>query len=59
MKESQVSAMEEFITNVKILINALGYKVLEPIAEKASVDSGIKTEDVFYLAARCSQRKKD
>lgn len=30
MKESQIAAMEEFIDNVKILINALGYKVLEP-----------------------------
>lgn len=33
MKESQVSAMEEFIDNVKILINALGYKVLEPMVQ--------------------------
>ncbi len=33
MKESQVAAMEEFIDNVKILINALGYKVLEPIVD--------------------------
>ena len=57
MKESQVSAMEEFITNVKILINALGYKVLEPIAEKAPVDSGDKTEDVFYLAAGTASAK--
>lgn len=32
MKESQVAVMEEFIDNVKILINALGYKVLEPFA---------------------------
>lgn len=31
MKESQIAAMEEFIDNVKILINALGYKVLEPV----------------------------
>lgn len=31
MKESQVAAMEEFIDNVKVLINALGYKVLEPM----------------------------
>lgn len=30
MKESQTAAMEEFIDNVCILINALGYKVLEP-----------------------------
>lgn len=31
MKESQIAAMDEFIDNVKILINALGYKVLEPM----------------------------
>lgn len=34
LKESQVSAMEEFIENIKVLINALGYKVLEPVAIK-------------------------
>ena len=28
LKESQIASMEEFIDNVKILINALGYKVL-------------------------------
>ena len=27
LKESQISSMEEFIDNVKILLNALGYKV--------------------------------
>ena len=31
MKESQIDVMEEFVDNVKILINALGYKVLEPL----------------------------
>lgn len=31
MKESQVAVMEEFVDNVKILINALGYKVLDPL----------------------------
>lgn len=31
IKESQVAAMEEFIDNVKVLINAIGYKVLEPM----------------------------
>ena len=35
MKESQVAAMEEFIDNVKILINALGYKVLDPMLDDA------------------------
>lgn len=36
MKEPQVAVMEEFVDNVKILINALGYKVLEPFAQMDS-----------------------
>ena len=31
MKESQIAAMEEFIENVKVLLGALGFKVLEPL----------------------------
>ena len=31
LKEAQIASMEEFIDNVKILINTLGYKVLLPI----------------------------
>ena len=31
LKEAQISSMEEFIDNVKILINTLGYKVLVPV----------------------------
>ena len=31
MKESQIAVMEEFVDNVKPLISALGYKVLEPL----------------------------
>lgn len=34
MKESQIAVMEEFIDNIKILINALGYRVLEPVLHK-------------------------
>ncbi|MCR5346144.1 MAG: GIY-YIG nuclease family protein [Fretibacterium sp.] len=33
LKESQIASMEEFIDNVKILINALGYKVLVPVPQ--------------------------
>lgn len=36
MKESQIAVMEEFIDNVKVLINALGYKVLEPVLQEDS-----------------------
>lgn len=31
MKEFQIAAMEEFIENVKVLLGALGFKVLEPL----------------------------
>ena len=31
LKEAQIASMEEFIENVKILINTLGYKVLVPV----------------------------
>lgn len=42
LKESQVAVMEEFIDNVKVLINVLGYKVLEPYADK---QTSITTDD--------------
>ena len=38
LKEAQIASMEEFIDNVKILINTLGYKVLVPVP-KASDDT--------------------
>ena len=46
LKEAQIASMEEFIDNVKILINTLGYKVLEP-APKAG-------EDTIYLYCKGS-----
>ncbi len=48
MKESQVAVMEEFIDNVKILINALGYKVLEPFAQVVS-QSDTVDDELLYL----------
>ena len=30
LKESQIASMEEFVDNVKVLINTLGYKILVP-----------------------------
>jgi predicted GIY-YIG superfamily endonuclease len=49
MKESQIAVMEEFVDNVKTLINALGYKVLEPVLQ---VDSAVATADdeLLYIA---------
>lgn len=50
MKESQIAVMEEFVDNVKILINALGYKVLEPFAQ---VDSSTTTidDELLYITS--------
>lgn len=49
MKESQIAAMEEFIDNVKILINALGYKVLEPLLHSDSNDSTSVDDILLYI----------
>ena len=49
MKESQVSAMEEFIENIKILINALGFKVLEPVVAKSAIGSSTDISEEYYL----------
>lgn len=46
MKESQIATMEEFIDNVKILINTLGYKVLEPTPKA--------TDSTIYLYCKRS-----
>lgn len=46
MKESQIAVMEEFIDNVKILISALGYKVLEPINKPVIVEENGDIEAV-------------
>lgn len=50
MKESQVAVMEEFVDNVKILINALGYKVLEPFAQVDSSTSTVDDELLFITS---------
>lgn len=46
MKESQIAVMDEFVDNVKILINALGYKVLEPLVQTAKTKN--TTDDEIY-----------
>lgn len=48
MKESQTAAMEEFIDNVRILINALGYKVLEPKVQPSSAST--QDDETLYLS---------
>lgn len=47
MKESQVAVMEEFVDNVKILINALGYKVLEPLLQIGTDTTTIDDVELF------------
>lgn len=49
MKESQVAVMEEFVDNVKVLINALGYKVLEPVLQPDSNASDVDDE-LLYIS---------
>ena len=54
LKESQVASMEEFVDNVRILINALGYKVLDAytnaIPKENPVGDTEKKEDIkLYL----------
>ena len=51
MKESQISAMEEFIENIKILINALGYKVLEPLVVQNVNGKAEDASEEFFLSA--------
>ena len=48
LKESQIAAMEEFLDNIKILINALGYKVLELLHQINPTD-GNRTDNLLYL----------
>ena len=47
MKESQVAVMEEFVDNVKILINALGYKVLDPVLQAGIDATTVDDKELF------------
>lgn len=40
LKESSEATMAEFFDNIKILINAMGYKVLEPLADTSETEHG-------------------
>lgn len=48
MKESQIAVMEEFVDNVKTLINALGYKVLEPVLQVGSA-AATADDELLYI----------
>ena len=47
LKESQTAAMDEFIDNIKVLINTLGYKVLEPLLKKP--EEGTADDGMLYI----------
>ena len=49
MKESQVAVMEEFVDDVKILINALGYKVLDPLLQIGTDATTNDEEELFII----------
>ena len=56
LKASQVAVMEEFLSNVRILINALGYKVLGPLV-RSEPDSPEPEDDMLYLSGRNASAK--
>lgn len=59
MKESQIAVMEEFVDNVKILINTLGYKVLDPLVQ-TDTDASVTEEeqDLFINSGSVSASGK-
>lgn len=54
MKESQIAVMEEFVDNVKTLINALGYKVMEPLLQTSGDTADVEEERLFIAAGNAS-----
>lgn len=48
ISESDQAEMEEFLDNVKILVNALGHKIFE---ERREFKAKLKQQDVFLIAA--------
>ena len=57
LKESQISAMDEFIENIKVLINALGYKVLEPLVSQNVAGTANETSEELFLSAGSASAK--
>lgn len=58
MKKSQIAVMEEFIDNVKILINSLGYKVLEPLVQKDIVNTTVDDEILHISSGSVNAKGK-
>ena len=54
MKESQIAVMEEFADNVKILLNALGYKVLEVLLQAGVNQTALEKEKLYINTGNVS-----
>jgi hypothetical protein len=52
ISESDQAEMEEFIEYIKILINAMGFKVFEPLIKESSDPTTPKLERLYIKAAR-------
>lgn len=52
ISESDKSEMEEFIDNIKLLVNTLGYKIFENLREKSNSDSQDLNNKFYINAAR-------
>ncbi|HMW07138.1 MAG TPA: GIY-YIG nuclease family protein [Leptospiraceae bacterium] len=48
ISESESAEMDEFLSNIKILVNTLGYKIFD---ETASVSKEKKKSEIFYISA--------
>ena len=51
LKESHTAAMNEFLENIKVLLNALGYKILEPYVDKSVVASSDDDSNLYLKNA--------
>ncbi|AGC78731.1 uncharacterized protein DUF4357 [Nonlabens dokdonensis] len=49
ISESDVAEMEEFLENIKLLVNALGYKIFEELPQNLKTDVKDSVDDTFYL----------
>lgn len=50
ISESDQSEMEEFIENIKLLVNSLGFKIFEPL-RKISINKEEEEKNTFYIKA--------
>lgn len=59
IKEAQIAVMEEFINNVKILLNTLGYKVLEPLSRLVPEKNHEKLVEIDEINLRLERTIKN